>query len=622
MKKQELFLEEAVLDDLAAGMSHLELPVSSKVFRAIFIAVFCIGAVAAGRVLALGLENDFYAGRAYRNASEIRVIPPERGEILDRYGEILAKNQPSFRLTLALSEFLSVYSDPAPPLRALEEAAYATPGSFLDAIRAADALRDDAIVLLPRITPSQVIAVKELGFTGVAVEDSLDRVYENGEAFAHVVGYVGAVSRNDLERNPALRSRDGVGKAGLEAAYDNLLRGAGGEEVRHRDVHGSVIGEPRMVSPTPGSALRTTIDKGLQSYFYARLKSGLRAVGSQAGVGIALNPQNGEVLSLVSIPSFDNAAITEKTLRDPREPLFNRAISGLYAPGSTIKPLVAAAALQEGVFEPRDQVFSRGAIEIPNPFYPELPSRFLDWKPHGWVDVRSALARSSNIYFYAAGGGLPRNESDAFRGVRFPQGLGIERLKAYWEKFGLGEPTGIGIPGEAKGFLPDPATKEKSGGVWRIGDTYNVSIGQGDLLVTPLGLVNYIAAIANGGRIYELHLVEEVPRILRDISGEIGRWIPEVQQGMRDGVREPYGTSHLLADLPFAVSAKTGTAQTNNNQRIDALFLGYASPAAGEDPTIALLVLVENAREGSLNAVPVAKDVLRWYYENRIMNKE
>ena len=181
------------------------------------------------------------------------------------------------------------------------------------------------------------------------------------------------------------------------------------------------------------------------------MKQGLSYLGSRAGVGIALNPQNGEVLALVSLPSFDNNKIKAEDLIDSSKPLFNRAVSGFYAPGSTIKPLVAFGALKEEIIAPEKEILSIGYIEIPNPYYPDRPSRFVDWKPHGWVNLYSALARSSNVYFYEVGGGFGDQK-----------GLGIEKLKDYWQKFGLGELTGIDLPGEAKGSLPDPETKEKN----------------------------------------------------------------------------------------------------------------------------------------------------------------
>ena len=341
-------------------------------------------------------------------------------------------------------------------------------------------------------------------------------------------------------------------------------------------------------------------------------------------MGIALNPKTGEVLSLISLPSFDNNIFGEagknqeriKLINSGLKPMFNRAVSGVYTPGSVIKPVVAVAGLKEGVIDTGTKVFSAGFIEIPNPYNPDQPSRFLDWKAHGWVDVYSALARSSNIFFYAVGGG--------FGDIK---GLGIDRLNQYWREFGLGKKTGIDLGAESAGFLPNPDLKEKkSGDIWRIGDTYNVTIGQGDLMVTPLQILSQIASMANGGKFFKPYLLEKIedtygktlmetrPSVLLDNSS-LEDYFKEVRKGMEDAVSKPYGTANMLSVLPIKAAGKTGSSQVSNNTKTNAFFIGYM-PA--DDPQIAVLVLIEDAKEGSLNAVPVGKDALEWYYYNRL----
>jgi len=275
--------------------------------------------------------------------------------------------------------------------------------------------------------------------------------------------------------------------------------------------------------------------------------------------------------------------------------------------------------LTEGVVTPVTEIFSGGYIEIPNPYNPELPSRFLDYKPNGWVNIYSALAKSSNIYFYEVAGGFENQK-----------GMGIDKLNEWWKRFNLGEKTGIDIVGESNGFLPDPEWKEeKTSDIWRVGDTYNVSIGQGDLLVTPISLLNYINTVANGGIIYRPQIVKEIknidgeviqeikPFIINDISGIAGSAIYEVRKGMRDVVAKSYGTAYSLHNLPFSAAAKTGTSQIENNARINAFFVGFAP---FENPEISILILVENAKEGSVNTIPIAYDIFLWYYENRLKN--
>jgi penicillin-binding protein 2 len=309
-------------------------------------------------------------------------------------------------------------------------------------------------------------------------------------------------------------------------------------------------------------------------------------------------------------------------IKNPQKPLFNRAISGAYSPGSTIKPFVAMAAMREGLVGPDDTVYSKGYIELPNPFVPDKPSRFLDWKAHGVVDMRSAIARSSNVYFYAIGGG--------FENIK---GLGITKLRQYWDLFGFGKTTGIDAPQEDVGFLPGPEEKEaRTHQPWRIGDTYNVSIGQGDLLVSPVQLLNAISSIAANGIMYSPSLVSRIEPMSRPGSAtstsplivhhdqllDYSDWKAELEQaqlGMRDAVRKDYGTANLLSSLRFPTAGKTGSAQIQNNTKTNAFFVGYGP---FENPSISILVLIENAKSGSLNAVPIARDVLEWYYTHRL----
>jgi len=618
--KPDLFLEEAVLDDLAQELDALELPLSQKAFKLVGAAVFLVVAVVILRVLFLGgWQNKFYDRQALVNASQITSIRAERGIIFDRFDKPLVKNIPSFRLNLKLVDLFRNKDERIKTIEALQGILDLPPDYIENLIEGVNLEKQNLLTVVRELSVEQVIEIKNLNLPAVQIEDDFERQYPDGEILAHVLGYTGFVDKNDVKNNNSLSFNDVVGKNGLEAYYDEQLRGLDGGIINYRNAKGEFIEDKLLENAIPGNQLYLTIDSEFQAYFFRRLKQGLNSLGSQAGVGIALNPQNGEILALFSLPSFDNNQIADELLINAYKPFFNRAISGVYAPGSTIKPLVAFAALAEKLISPEKEIFSPGYLEIPNPYDPEQPSRFLDWRPNGWVNLQSAIARSCNVYFYEVGGG--------FEDVR---GLGIEKLKEYWEKFGLGRKTGIDLPAENGGFLPDAQTKDKAGGVWRIGDTYNVSIGQGDLLTTPLQLVNYISAIANEGRIYQPFIVKKIateqgsiieevkPKIVEDYSSD-GEIIKEVQGGMIDAVKKSYGTAYLLSDLPFSAAAKTGTAQIESNTKINAFFVGYApaNPPAG-GPQIAILVLVENAKEGSLNAVPVAKDVLEWYYYNRL----
>ncbi len=582
-----------------------EEPIKSLIFKAVWVSSLLISILALIRIFFLGgLQGSYYAERALGNVrQELPIIAP-RGVILDRRGIPLVENKTIFSVFLRVDEMIN-RGERDKVSKATEEILGINLDEKLANLEASDLENYLDYLIAEDISPKQAIDLKSLNLGSLRVEDDYKRSYRSN-AFAHVVGYVGRPNKDDLSKNKKLNVSDSLGKAGLEAYYDGILRGENGKKLVYKNTKGEVQKIEKSKDIKIGQIFKTTIDADFQEYFYNRLREGLQSLGRTSGVGIAINPGNGEVLALVSSPTFDPTKVSE-FLNDPTEPLFNRAVSGVYNPGSTIKPIHAVAALKERVIDTKKQIFSAGFIELPNPFDPSQPSRFLDWRPHGWVDLYSAIARSSNVYFYEVGGG--------FEGLK---GLGIDRLLTYWQKFSLDKKTGIDLPGESSGFLPNPDEKEKrTGTIWRIGDTYNVSIGQGDIAVTPLELLNGIIAIGNGGKVFEPHIAEsrEV-KVIFDLS-ELEPYLKEVRKGMEDAVSKSYGTARLLSDLPVKVAAKTGSAQTSNNTKTNALFVGY-SPR--EHPQIAILVLIENAREGSLNAVPIAKDVLGWYYKNRMIS--
>jgi penicillin-binding protein 2 len=615
--KKEIFLEEAVLDDLAQDFEAVEAPLSERAFKLVAASIVIVIVVVVIRLLFLGFyKGDFYVNRATANAGQITITRAERGIILDRFNKPLVKNEPSFRLNLKISELLKNPQEKEPLFNSLEETLGISRQEVENLIRQVDLEKQNSITLAADLDIEKVIRFKDLNLKSLEIESDFKREYFNPEIFAHLLGYTGIASKDDLARNPEIAFNEVVGKTGLENFYNKELKGQDGHFVIYKNARAETIGDKLLNEPQPGYELLTTIDSEFQTYFYNRLRQGLISLGRQSGAGLAINPQTGEVLALISLPSFNNNKITPEVLTDSRQPLFNRVVFGVYNPGSTIKPLVALAALKEGVISTTKEIFSKGYIEIPNPYFPDRPSRFADWEPHGWVDFYSAIARSSNVYFYTVGGG--------FGDVK---GLGIEKLREYWQKFGLAEKTGIDLPAESRGFLPDPEEKEKRAGeIWRIGDTYNVSIGQGDIAITPLELLNYISAIAVDGKFYRPFIVKKIisedgkivkenePQLIREYP-ELDAYINEVQKGMVDVVEKSYGTAHLLADLPVSVAAKTGTAQIEGNTKLNAFFVGYA-PA--DNPGLAILVLIENAPEGIVSSVPIAKDMFEWYYNNRL----
>ncbi len=622
MGKKDLFLEDAVLDDLAHGLEVVERPLSGRVFVVVGLLALVIAAVVLVRSMVFGVFSyDAYANRAYANAGQQVLSSAPRGIIYDRFGTPLVSNEPSFSAHVNLSEILRSEKPLDENLEILSNIVLFDIEEVKQEILSANLEREAYVPFGRDLSLGQVIELRKQNLPFVVVEESFSRIYENGEVFSHLVGYTGFTSLKDVAQQPNLNLNDEIGKTGLEAWYDEELRGEKGLTLLFQDAMGNVVETTQKYHSSVGNDVYTTIDSPLQEKLYNTMSSQLRMLGRRSGAGIIFNPQTGAIRAMVSFPSYDNNNLSAEIFSDSDQPLFNRVISGLYAPGSTIKPLVAVAALAEGVVTPYTSIYSAGYIEVPNPYNPSNPSRFVDWKAHGWVDMFSALARSSNVYFYEVGGGFEQQE-----------GLGIYRLHEYWELFGLGEQSGIDLFGEAEGVLPTPEWKEKKrDDIWRVGDTYNVSIGQGDLLVTPLALIRYIAVLASGGILPTPHLVED---IVTD-SGEINyEWkdsgvslgldesdVAVVEEGMQDAVYQYYGTASRLADIPLSIAAKTGSAQVASNTKTNAFFVGYTIPKGGEEQ-IAMLILIEDAREGSLNAVPVAAEIFEWYYTNRVSNTD
>jgi penicillin-binding protein 2 len=361
-----------------------------------------------------------------------------------------------------------------------------------------------------------------------------------------------------------------------------------------------------------------------QQKAYELIKNYLQENNYRKSAFIALNPQTGEIISLISYPSYDpnwfleNPEKVNQILKDKNQPLFNRVIGGLYAPGSTIKLIVAAGALEEKIVSPETKIYANGELKIPNPYFPGTYSIFKDNKVHGWTDIYKAIADSVNIYFYVVGGGYLYPSAE----IPIKNGLGIEILNKYWKLFGLGQKSGVDLLGEKEGFLPSPETKAKNifDPVWRLGDTYNVSIGQGDLLVTPLQIALWTSAMATN-KIYQPFLVKKIiddhnqiifdrsPKIIKEnlIKAENLRII---QEGMRRTVTS--GTAQILNDLPVEVAGKSGTPEIYGKKKLNAIFTGYFPY---QKPEIVMTLLIEDVPIGSVATLPLYKDLVKTYLE-------
>lgn len=605
-----------------------ETPIRKGSFAILAWSALLLFAFLAWRLVTLtALEGEKLARIAAQSRERELVLEAPRGIILDRNGVVLVENTADFALIFdpiaakdwnlkdRQREIAHVASLVGVDVQTIAEeyGRYENQAEIRTIISSIS--REAAVALASRDTPSFLRA-----------EAVLTRRYpEGGGAFGHVVGYVGAVSEDDLLQNPERRPNETIGKTGIEARYDNALRGTAGARKIIVDARGRRQSEAIVVPPQPGLALRLTIDSELQKVFFDALEDAMRSSRIFGAAGVALNPNDGSVLSLVSLPSFRPEAIGSgarsgseyASLRDnPHTPFVNRAASGTYPSGSTIKPFVAAAALEENIIDPWQRLdASQGFIRVTSVYDPSISWTFRDWKPHGFVNLFEAIARSVNVYFYSIGGGYGR--------VR---GLGNEAIAKYLREFGFGERLGIDIPGEAPGRVPTPEWKKAAiGEQWFIGDTYNLSIGQGDFSVTPLQLASATAAIANGGKLFRPRLVaaflDSKNATAKTFEPELLSTVPvasehlaAVRKGMRAAVAMPYGTNVSLSNLALSSAAKTGTAQFGNEGKTHALVTAFAPY---ENPEIVLAIVLEGGGEGT-QATAVAKKILEWYGQNRI----
>ncbi|EKE16432.1 MAG: hypothetical protein ACD_11C00017G0022 [uncultured bacterium] len=575
--------------------------------------------ILAGRVVYLSvIRGHYYQEIAKGNSIRSIAIKAPRGKIFDRHGFALVNNVPSVDIVLVPLDAPKNNDELNAVISKLADVLKVDKNEITEKIENADEFSFNPILVKENASQDEMLFIMEKAneFPGIRIEKTAVRSYVDSAIFSHILGYEGKVEKKELEKESGYLLTDYIGKQGVEKSYEKYLRGVHGAFQVEVDSLGNAKREVGIINPKPGSDLILTVDSGLQKKIYDSLSSLLEKTDVKTAAAIALNPKNGEILSLVNLPSYDNNLFAQKISQeqysklanDPAKPLFNRAISGEYAPGSTVKPVLATAALSEGVITPSTIISGLGGSLNIGGF------SFGDWKVHGPSDVRSAIAESNDIFFYTIGGGYGNI-----------QGLGIERMKKYYNLFGYGNKTGIDIGGEANGFIPDEQwKKDKTGEKWYIGNSYHASIGQGYITATPLQIVNSIAAIANGGKVFQPHLVSQIkrndgdvvnidPKIIRntEISSDI---IKVVKEGMRKTVTD--GTAQYLKNSTVEIAGKTGTAQFGGDNKTHIWFVSFAPY---ENPEIAMIILVEGVGNESSIAVPATKEIYNWYFSR---NKE
>jgi penicillin-binding protein 2 len=583
-------------------------------------------------ILALQLVNmqvikgDEYKERSAINALREAPLIPARGLIYDRNMRPLVQNSARFTATIVPGDLpergeAGVYrliagalQMPVAEIERLVKEGAEEQGEFNPAIIKRDVPRDDALALI-ELEPHA---------PGLKVMVEPIRQYLPGSLLSHVLGYVGPLSAEeyaDLGSDGYL-FQDFIGKSGVEYTYEATLRGKLGKKLVEVDASGREIETIDARRAIDGSNLVLSIDLELQKVVANALQEYAR--NSESAAAAVMDVRTGEILAMVSLPAFDNNVFSGAVSSDeltalvesPGKPLVNHDLSEQYAPGSTFKAIVGAAALQEGVATPSTVITSTGQITVENEFNPNVVYPYPDWAALGPLDFYQGLAMSSNIYYYYLAGGRP-NEGFA--------GLGEERVARYARAFGLGEPTGIDLPGESAGLVPDAEWKLTTvGEPWTLGDSYDFGIGKGYVAATPIQMLVAASGIANGGKLLTPHVMKEVRdshgNLLESLAPEVRRNQPVedahlkvVRDAMRRSVTD--GVTKRAAVSNVSVAGKTGTAEfgprlPNGKYETHGWFVGFAPY---EDPQIAVVVFVQRGSGGN-DASPAAARIIDSYF--------
>jgi len=620
IEAEEIFLDAKVLDS-EEKKDKLEKPIESRNFFFLFFLII-IGLILLW--VKIGylqiIKGEYYSQLAQKNSSKTDWQPAPRGIIYDHKNRPLVYNFSQFNLVIDLLDFKNNSLDQQNEIiNRLSEIINQSPEKILEKIKTQE---DKPIITISKnLSQDKILLLENFIdiWPGVKLQQIIKRKYIDGVDFSHILGYVGLIGPSELKDYPEYYLNEYVGRSGLEQSYEKILHGKPGQEIWQVNALGRRLKKINTQKPIPGLSLVLWIDSTLQKKLTETLERILKKIHKTKAAAIALDPRNGAILALVSLPNFDNNLLTQglsqeeyqKLSTHPSQPFLNRAISGLYPPGSTIKPLLGAAGLQEEIINPYSTIDCQGELRIPNQYNPKIVYRFLDWKKHGPTNLIKAIAESCDVYFYRLAGGYGQQN-----------GLGVKKIKKYLKLFGLGEKTGIDLPNEKNGLIPDPEWKKQTKKEkWYIGDTYHLGIGQGDLLVTPLQIAVATSVIANEGTLYQPQLVKKIinsqketieekkPKIIRKnfVKKE---YLKIIKKGMRETVLS--GSARSLRSLSIPVAGKTGTAQFGPKKETHAWFTCFAPYP---NPEIVLTILIEEGGEGSFTAVPVAKEVLEWYFK-------
>ncbi|ANF57877.1 penicillin-binding protein 2 [Halotalea alkalilenta] len=582
-----------------------------RCFAAVALIVVLTGVLVARMVFLQVYQHELFATRSENNRVRVEPLPPTRGLIFDRNGELLAENRPTYNLMLTREQA----GDVSRTVELLVEV-LGLPSEMSETLLERSRQRQrpyQSALLLSDLSEGQIarLALNRYRLPGVEVEAQLLRYYPQSMVMSHVLGYVGRISQEDLERldSSNYAGTHFVGKSGVERFYEDILHGQVGLRRVETNARGRVLGEIDRTAPIKGKDLTLTVDSGLQQL-------GAKLLDGRRGAIVAIEPKTGAILAMVSSPGFDaNAFVTgishadyQKLQNDKDLPLYSRAFRGEYPPASTVKPFMALAGLQSGVMRPGDTIFDPGYYQLPND-----PHRYRNWQRwgHGRVDMHRALLVSNDTYFF----GLAHS-------------LGIDRISAFMHRFGYGENDALDVWGARSGLMPSRDWKRgRYNQAWYPGETLSAGIGQGYWLATPLQMASSAAVLANRGKSVRPHLVAAIgdqeilppfPDSPEDVELDDPRWWDLVIQALKDVA----DTSAVLSQgRQYTLAAKTGTAQVftvAQDARYDAaevaerlrdhaLFTGFAPV---EDPEIAVSVIVENGGWGGRVAGPIGRAMI------------
>nr|WP_299242732.1 penicillin-binding protein 2 [uncultured Halomonas sp.] len=559
------------------------------------------------------VQHEVFITRSDKNRVRVEPLPPNRGLLMDRNGQLLAENRPTYNLTIVpervddldatLNLLVDILDLPDTDVATLKKRSRQRQRPYQPAL------------LLSELNEEQIaqLAVNRYRLSGIEVEAQLLRYYPDADLMSHVLGYVGRINAEEVKTldKGNYAGTHFIGKTGVEREYEDVLHGQAGLRKVETNARGRVLRELGRTDPVPGQNITLTIDKELQQLGYELLDG-------RRGSIVAIEPASGEILAMVSSPGFDaNLFVTGISHKDyqglrnnPDLPLYNRAIRGQYPPASTIKPFEALAGLENGIITPNTTIYDPGFYKLP-----EHSRRYHNWLRwgHGRVNMRRAIVVSNDTYFY-----------------NLSHELGIERLAEFMHRFGFGEETSHDVHGAASGVMPsDEWKRARYGQVWFPGETLSVGIGQGYWLSTPLQLATATAVLANRGNWIAPHLARRIgdepltlPETKQNIELANDEWWDLVNKAMEDVMTGSEGTGRRSGqDLAYRMAGKSGTAQVftlANDERYDAaeleerlhdhaLFVAFAPI---EKPEIAVAVIVENAGGGSSNAGPLARKML------------